>query len=147
MRSIKLLEDTIELTVPAKAQYLSSIRQLAFDAAQSASLGEDETQDFNLAVIEAATNAIRHSKCDRITVAFTTDADGVTARVIDKGCGFKFNARRRNFPSPEKQGGRGIPLMHNLVDSVKVESRADCGTEVVLVKKARRQDLRTASLR
>lgn len=147
MCSVNMLDDFAELTIPAKAQYLSSIRQLAVDSAQSAFLDDGDTQDFSLAVVEAATNSIRHSNSESLTITLKVDSDGITARVSDKGCGFKFHSRRCNFPSPEKQGGRGIPLMHNLVDLFKVESRAGFGTEVTLVKKMSSRDLKTASLR
>ncbi len=147
MHSIQALEGTIELKVPAESQYLASIRQLTSDAAHAASFSDDDTGDLILAVIEAATNAIRHSRSDYILISFLIGAGEITARILDTGCGFKFNARKCKFPSIEKPGGRGLPLMHNLVDCFEVESWAGRGTEVVLVKKASASYLKTASPR
>ncbi|MHB8840642.1 MAG: ATP-binding protein [Candidatus Aquicultor sp.] len=147
MHSIQALEGTVELTVPAESQYLASIRQLTSDAAHSASFDDDDTNDLILAVVEAATNAVRHSRSDRILISFLIGAGEITARILDTGCGFKFHGRKCKFPSIEKPGGRGIPLMHNLVDRFEVESRAGSGTEVILVKKASRSYLKTASPR
>jgi len=129
----------IRISVPAEANYLSGIRQLVLDTVSSTDLDREDRQDFSLAVIEAATNAIRHSKSKSLKVTFTIDATGITAKIADKGCGFKFSPRRCDFPSPEKQGGRGIPLMNNLVDFFKLESKPGRGTEVTLTKEFKRE--------
>jgi len=128
----------IRLTVPTDINYLASIRQVALDVSRSASLEKDEMLDFSLAVMEAATNAIRHSKSKSLTATFKVNRDNVVARVIDHGCGFKSHLNGNGFPSSEKQGGRGIPLMSNLVDRFKIKSHPGQGTEVTLVKKLER---------
>lgn len=129
----------IQMNVPAKASYLSSIRQLSLDVVSNTDLSREDRQDFSLAVVEAATNAIRHSRSKSLKITFAIDSTGITAKIIDKGCGFKFSPRRCDFPSPEQQGGRGIPLMSNLVDFFKVESEPGHGTEVTLVKEFRQE--------
>lgn len=133
MRSKNGIKDIIRLTVPAKANYLASIRQLALDVAHSASLNEDEVKDFSLAVMEASTNAVMHSKSDLVTTIFSVDSNCLIARIIDRGRGFKMHKPRSSFPPPSRQGGRGIPLMNNLVDLLKIKSQ-NGSTEVTLVK-------------
>ncbi|MCL6472913.1 MAG: ATP-binding protein [Firmicutes bacterium] len=133
MRSKNGIKDKIRLTVPAKANYLASIRQLALDVAHSTSLSEDEIKDFSLAVMEASTNAVMHSKSDLVTTIFSVDGDCLIARIIDRGRGFKMQKPRNSFPPSNRQGGRGIPLMNNLVDLLKIKSQ-NGSTEVTLVK-------------
>lgn len=130
----KATKNKIRLTIPAKANYLASIRQLALDVARSTRLGEDEILDFSLAVTEASSNAIRHSKSDLITTVFYVKDGCLTCKVVDKGCGFEPSVTKGAFPPSSKQGGRGIPLMNNLVDTIKIKSQYGYGTEVVLVK-------------
>lgn len=132
--------DLIQLTVPAKIEFLISIRQLIADVARSTLLNEEEMQDFNLAVMEAATNAIRHSGSQNLTIIFKIDSDSVTARILDQGRGYKFHAGRCQFPSLMEESGRGIPLMDSLVDTFKVQSKPGHGTEVTLIKKFGRVD-------
>ncbi len=132
--SRKATKTKIHLSIPAKTNYLASIRQLALDVARSTRLSEDEILDFSLAVIEASSNAIRHSKSDFVNTVFYVEDGCLTCKVIDKGCGFEPNITKGTFPPSSKQGGRGIPLMNNLVDAMKIKSQFGYGTEVVLVK-------------
>lgn len=135
----KLSQDVIALTIPADLNYLKVIRRLTLDVAYSARIPEEEADDLSLAIIEAVTNSIRHSKCASLTVSFNVDASAVTARIADNGCGFEFSRRKCRFPAVDKPGGRGLPLMNNLVDSFAIDTRPGCGCEVTLVKKLKRR--------
>lgn len=128
-------KNTIALTVPAHLNYLKIVRKLAVDVACSTKLSEAEVDDFILAVVEAVTNAMRHSKSEHLAVSLTVSRDALSATISDRGCGFKPDPKRSEFPSLEKRGGRGIPLMNCLVDSCMIKSRPGRGTQITLVKK------------
>ena len=130
-----------QLTVPSRLQYFVSVRQLILDFVQDSPLCREDAHDFTLAAVEAVTNSIRHSRSEDLTITLHKEQDSITIKVTDQGCGFKVHPGRYNFPSLEVQGGRGIPLMRNLTDSLEIKSRRGLGTEVVLMKQLKKSGI------
>jgi len=119
----------------ARPEYLSEIRQWVQALAASASLRPGQIEDLLTAVDEAASNAIRHGvprDGGRIQISYTAGAAGVGVMVKDHGRGFAV-PQAPTMPSPEATGGRGLPLMCALADSVDITSGPN-GTIVRLFK-------------
>ena len=101
---------------------------------------EETTEQVNLAVIEAGTNAIRHgNKNDPEKMAefrFQMEKDKLTVSITDHGTGF--DPEDVGDPlSPEnfmKPSGRGIFLMRAFMDEVEYSVDKSSGTEVRMVK-------------
>ncbi|HID56530.1 TPA: ATP-binding protein [Candidatus Poribacteria bacterium] len=98
---------------------------------------EEASEQVNLAVIEAGTNAIKHgNKNDpnkKVHFEFEISADKLTITVRDEGEGF--NPDEVCDPlNPEnllRPSGRGIFLMRTFMDEVKYN---ETGTEVTMIK-------------
>jgi serine/threonine-protein kinase RsbW len=99
---------------------------LSIVAEKIAALTESREEAFKikLALEEAITNAMRHGNLLRSSCFVTVEIEGDSEKVIldvhDEGKGFDF----KNVPNPtfsensSKPSGRGIFLMHKLMDSV-----------------------------
>ncbi|MBE0447395.1 MAG: ATP-binding protein [Actinobacteria bacterium] len=132
---------TAQLTVPSRLQYFASIRQLISDFVQDSPLRQEDARDFALAAAEAVTNSIKHSRSRDLTITLDKGEDSVTIKVTDQGRGFKVHQGKYDFPSPEVQGGRGIPLMRNLTDFLEIKSQRGRGTEVILMKRLKKSGI------
>lgn len=89
-----------------------------------------------LALSEACTNVISHSDADdEYEVKIEIDDAMCTVRVIDSAHGFDGGALSAEFPNGDATSGRGIALMHALMDSIAFESTPEAGTIVHLIKR------------
>ncbi len=130
----------IVLSIPSEDRYIYLLDLVVSYVAKEMEFDEETTEQVNLAVIEAGTNAIRHgNKNDPEKMAlfcFRLEEDKLTICVKDSGSGF--DPEEVGDPlSPEnfmKPCGRGIFLMHALMDKVEYDVDENSGTEVRLVK-------------
>jgi serine phosphatase RsbU (regulator of sigma subunit)/anti-sigma regulatory factor (Ser/Thr protein kinase) len=121
------LEDTIEMTLPARPHALGGMRNTLGRWLQAAGADEDEVFDITLSASEAATNAIEHAYGAReasFKVRCEHDGERVTVAVSDVG---------RWRTTRPLGGGRGMEIMRSLVDSVQVSS-GGAGTVVTMTK-------------
>ena len=121
------LDDPLEITLPARADVLAGMRRTLARWLRAAGADEDEQFDITLSVSEAAANAIEHAYGGNeatFTVICEHESDRITVTVRDLG-------RWRTTRPPG--GGRGLSIMRELVDDVKI-SRGDEGTVVKLIK-------------
>ncbi|HEX5852563.1 MAG TPA: SpoIIE family protein phosphatase [Solirubrobacteraceae bacterium] len=126
------LEDTLEMTLPARPNVLGGLRNTLGRWLQAAGANEDELFDVTLSVSEAATNAIEHAYGAReasFIVRCEHDGQEVTVTVRDLG--------RWRTARPQG-GGRGLEIMRALVDSVKIDSD-EGGTVVTMTKRLSQQ--------
>lgn len=124
---------------PSLPEVLVDIRRMVEQAATRTRLGKEPLEDLLTAVDEAAANAIRHgsssSGSQAILRVTCLDAPGfVEVRVRDFGTGFAV-PEAPVMPAPDALGGRGLPLMVSLADSMAIESTPS-GTTVTLIKRA-----------
>jgi anti-sigma regulatory factor (Ser/Thr protein kinase) len=105
-------------------------RQLPFDNRQVA--------DITLAVAEACVNGVRYGSTDAVkkhepvvTVTAQPGEDHLSIEVQDFGAGFEFE--RVTMPEASAESGRGIALIHALMDKVAITSTRR-GTRVRMVK-------------
>jgi serine phosphatase RsbU (regulator of sigma subunit)/anti-sigma regulatory factor (Ser/Thr protein kinase) len=126
------LESTLEMTLPARSSVLGGLRRTVDRWLQAAGATEDDQFDITLSVSEAAANAIQHAYGANeatFTVGCEQQDRQVTVTVRDAG-------RWRTSSPPG--GGRGLEIMHALVDSVEVSSD-DAGTVVTMTKRLSRE--------
>ena len=123
---------------PARAEVLSEVRRMVEQCAAQTGLSKMQTEDLLTAVDEAAANAIRHGspKNDptaQLRIVCQHTAQWLEVRVRDFGAGFAV-PEVPTMPAPDAMGGRGLPLMVALADSVAIAS-TPTGTTVTLVKR------------
>jgi serine/threonine-protein kinase RsbW len=125
--AMSLLLPRDELSVPVA-------RHLAAGAMEELGVAQACAADIQVALTEACTNVILHSgPGDVYEVAVDVDAESCVIRVIDRVVGFDAGEGRPEA-ADSAESGRGMGLMHALVDQVLFESRPEAGTIVHLEK-------------
>ncbi len=132
-------DDLFRFHFPSRADYAIEVRQAL--GHWMATLGYDRaaTEDFQTAVTEAVTNAVRHGspagdKGEFHVLGRRTSAGSLYVEVTDTGAGLPDPQSVAVMPEPEALGGRGLPLMQELADAVEFRAVPD-GLCVVLVKR------------
>lgn len=130
------LPEPVELEFFARAEHLSDVRKLVERLSGKTKLNRDQRTDFLTAADEAVTNAIRHGSPNGerslIRVSCRALSDSLIVEVRDQGAGFAAGPAPA-MPSPDSPGGRGLPMMCALADSVEIASSAK-GTTITLKK-------------
>lgn len=124
---------------PSRAEVLIEVRRMVEQAAAGTTLGREAIDDLLTAVDEAAANAIRHGSPKTGPNAFLritclNAPNSIEVRVRDFGTGFSV-PESPVMPEPDAMGGRGLPLMVALADSVAIESTPS-GSTVTLIKRS-----------
>ena len=133
---------SIELEIPARAEYIGLVRLVVSSLASSRrALADDRIDDLKLAVSEACTNAIEaHADLqldERVVLRWAEGDDRLEVEVEDRGQGFDPHALPQHPPvtDPDRlnfERGLGIPLIRTLVDEVNF-APSEAGTSVRLV--------------
>jgi len=126
----------LSFTIPARTCLVKHIRLRVAEMLESLSPDGTVVDAVNLAVGEAASNAVRHGCREdaqkKVRVQSATDGHTLVIEISDPGPGFDPN----QIPSPEmgelREGGMGIYFMRLTMDEVTYSF--DEGTKVRLVK-------------
>ncbi|GAA1258393.1 hypothetical protein GCM10009609_21770 [Pseudonocardia aurantiaca] len=123
----RLVPAPLRLVLPAEAPRLRELRAALLLWTSAAGLNEDDTYDLQLALGEAAANAVEHAyrggEPGVMAVELSRDPDGtVRARVRDEGSW---------RPPPDDRGyrGRGLELIRDVSSRMELD-RGPTGTEV-----------------
>jgi serine/threonine-protein kinase RsbW len=131
----ELMEITLSLTLPRDAESVPVGRHVVKAAMENVGVADDCVHDIEVAVSEACGNVLRHSgPGDEYELSFRLDKQVCTLRVVDTGHGFDCTTLAEGPGDHSAERGRGISLMHALVDKVRFESKPEAGTIVHLEK-------------
>jgi anti-sigma regulatory factor (Ser/Thr protein kinase) len=121
----------MELSIPASPSRLAALRRTA--RAYLRGVSDEVADDVVLALHEAATNAVLYgSRADQsIQVGVCVTDDWVEATVLDRGPQPPAGLPAATGPGELRAFGRGLWLLHWLVDEVRLE-RVRRGTRVTL---------------
>jgi serine/threonine-protein kinase RsbW len=125
------------LSVPGKAEYVSTVRLAISSLAAKAGLDIEAIEDIKVAVSEACSNILCHSDIgdDYIyRVECTLHDDKLEIVVEDNGVGFNTNEYQEPDPGCLQVGGLGIYIIKALMDEVHVESEDGAGTLIRMTK-------------
>ena len=127
---------TLSLQLPRDRLSVPITRHLIRAAMQEVGVVSDDADAVELAVTEACANVIDHSgPGDAYEVAVSISPSACHIRVVDVGRGFDHEALSfSGMADKHAEHGRGVALMHALVDQVRFESEPERGTVVHLVK-------------
>ena len=123
----------LDLSCPALASQIPAIRGAVAEVARDLGASDDVLVQINLAVSEAATNAVQHAYRDRPSaeagdvrvIVRTGYGDSLVVRVHDRGMGLA--------PRPDSAGlGLGLCLMTHDCARLEIRRPPGGGTEVVL---------------
>lgn len=132
----------IRLEIPARAEYLSLVRQVvAAAAAVDPRFRTERIDALRVAVSEAVTNAVEshagRATRERVVIVCDLDEERIEVEVLDAGGGFDPD-EIPVVPGPtdpdrlDFEHGLGIPLMRELADEAEIRATDD-GTAVRLV--------------
>ncbi len=123
----RLVPAPLRLVLPAEARVLRELRAAVLAWAAAAGIEEDDVYDLQLAVGEAAANAVEHAYRGRpagvMAVELARDADGgIDAHVRDEGSW-------RPIPDDKGYRGRGLELIRDVSSRMQLHHGPE-GTEV-----------------
>ena len=131
-------ETLFDFTFPSRADSAAEVRQTLAHWMPALGFSREMTEDFQTAVTEAVTNAVRHGSPsdggDFGVRAVRTPDNALRVEVQDRGEGLPPGALP-TMPDPEATGGRGLPLMRALTDALEFEHRDGEGHTVSLLKR------------
>jgi serine/threonine-protein kinase RsbW len=132
------IAQVIRLNVPSSLRWVHILHAVITEILSQMSLDEESSDQINLAVVEAGTNAIKHGNQEnpekRAYFEFIIQPDQFTVVIQDEGQGFN----REQVPDPMqpenlfKSSGRGIFLIESCMDDVTYEKS---GTLIKMVKR------------
>lgn len=130
MTGLTTVDDTEGVALPAEPASVPALRALARGWAQTAGMTPEQVSDVELAVTEAATNALLHAFVDRpagtIRLRLAKAEGQLVIRVSDDGRGLT--------PRIDSPGlGLGLPTIGRVADHVDIGPSREGGTEVKMV--------------
>ncbi|GKU76302.1 anti-sigma B factor RsbW [Paenibacillus sp. L3-i20] len=140
----------IQLTIPAKADYLDIVRSALYGVAVKCGFSFEDIEDMKVAITEACTNAILHAyegstNSGSVDISFMWNGEALMITVRDYGRSYEYNPGKQRSSTLHYKplnevtaGGLGIFMMQALMDDVEV--CIENGTEVVLTKRMSRSE-------
>ena len=125
--------DPIVLELPSNSGYILLARLVVSCVGRLADFEPEDVYDLKLAVTEAATNVIRHAAVEKFQVEYRVLFRAVEVVVVDRGGGFDVGSFKA---TPGEHGGFGLAVIQSLVDEVAVDSTAEGGTRLRMVRRA-----------
>ena len=124
------MTDTVQLTMPAKAEYLILARLALAGIAREIPMSESALADLKLAVTEVCGNAVRHAYGDAgagpVRVRFDVASDAIQVTVEDDGAGMALDVPERISIGEEPvEEGMGLAIIRAVVDDLTVDGRPD----------------------
>lgn len=104
------MKDSIKLTIPSKAEYISVVRLTASSIANNIGMSIDTLEDIKVSIAEACINAMIDK--DYIDISFNIYEDRLTV------CVDNTLEKRENLTEEEKVIELGIVIIKSLMDEV-----------------------------
>jgi serine/threonine-protein kinase RsbW len=126
-----------KIEIPSDIRYIKKVSKSILKPLQRMKIDKSLQFDIRLAVEEALVNAIEHGSNHKkdlpVVISYMVDKDKIEIEVEDQGKGFDLNntSDPRDRENLMKEGGRGIFLMHKLMDSVSYNEK---GNKVKMAK-------------
>nr|WP_320115586.1 ATP-binding protein [uncultured Desulfuromonas sp.] len=116
----------VDIKVPNQTKYLSLIGKIGEDVAYTLKKFNDNREELayhiNLVLTEAMANAIKHANQNDpnkdVHISISLSENNLCIKVYDQGQGFDISEIRQIEAAPEDEHGRGIFLIHALMDTV-----------------------------
>ena len=140
--------ESIDVTIPARAEYVSIARLAAAAVAARQAFTYDEIEDLKIAVSEACNALIAASKTPRrspLRLHFVPETDALVIRVEAPGTRLELNVRANGDLRPLDERLLGIFLMQSLVDEVDIRHTGDLASIVLRLAKRRREGFNAGS--
>jgi serine/threonine-protein kinase RsbW len=128
------MDVALTLGMPRERLSIPLVRHVVRAAMVEAGVARRCSDDIQVALSEACTNAVDHSGgAEEFRVRFEMRDRLATIEVEDGGGGYDPGAV--GPPDPMRERGRGLALMRQMVDMLVIGSGPGCGTVVVMRKR------------
>lgn len=130
---------TVRLTIPARAEYITLGRLALTGISRLASFPDEVLADLKLALTEATSNSVRHAYGEDgvgvVEIVYElTDAE-LAIEVTDEGEGFVPPAESGE-PDAMTEGGLGIAIIRAIADEVEIGAQENgTGSRLRFIKK------------
>jgi len=131
------VREVIDIELPSDVAYMDGVLSYLVDRAAKFGIIRPAASNIFVALDEALTNAIRHGNAEdrskKVRISAEISARGARFTIADEGPGFDVAA----VPDPRepanlfKPSGRGVMLIHHIMDEVRFNER---GNEITMVK-------------
>lgn len=128
--------DSIKLTLPTKPEYVSLARLTIASVANNMGFSIGDVEDLKVAVSEACTNALNHSKNPDTTydLTYVVENQKLVFTVTDRGVGFEPENVAMPDLNGKQLGGFGLFIIKSLMDRVEIISEQGLGTTITMIK-------------
>lgn len=133
----------VKLRIGSRREFLDSVHSLSEHLIEEVGFSADDTYWMVTAVREAVTNAVIHGNKEqpgtRVDVVFELAEECIRITVVDQGDGFDPDS----LPDPVSKehlmdaSGRGVFLMHQLMDDVTYDFPESGGCTLTMTKRRR----------
>lgn len=129
--------DSIKLSVPNKAEYVSVVRLTTSAIASRMGFDIEEIEDIKVAIAEACTNTLEHgldNEGKNFDIDFDMYVDKLAITVKDAGKGFNVENVKELKVEDLGEGGLGIFIINSLMDEVEIIGDGEKSTEIRMIK-------------
>jgi serine/threonine-protein kinase RsbW len=128
--------DNIKLTLPTKPEYVSLARLTIASVANNMGFSIGDVEDLKVAVSEACTNALTHSKNPDTSyeLSYIIENEKLVFTVTDRGVGFEPDEVAPPDLNGKQLGGFGLFIIKSLMDRVEIISERGSGTSITMIK-------------
>ena len=127
---------TVSLELPRDRVSIPVVRHVVRYVLAEVGVVDDIVHDVELALSEACANVLDHAGAgDSYEISISIQTDVCQLRVVDRGHGFDYVSVQERKIGTDDERGRGLVLMHALMDGVQLESEPERGTLVTLMKR------------
>ncbi|MEG2983956.1 MAG: ATP-binding protein [Peptostreptococcaceae bacterium] len=126
--------EIIKMELTANPDFVGIIRLTVSGIANKIGFSMDDIEDMKVAVSEACTNAIKHSRDNKFNITFNIIKNGLNIEVQDNGKGFVVSSIDTPDLENPKESGLGLFIIQTLMDDVDVESKDGEGTIIKMTK-------------
>jgi serine/threonine-protein kinase RsbW len=116
----------VQLTIPAKAEYITLCRLALTGISRLRPLGEETLADLKLALTEACSNSVRHAYTSgegHVEITYELHPDRLVVEVTDDGEGFDPSSAR-DADGDLTEGGLGIAIIRSIADELEIGAGA-----------------------
>jgi len=129
------MNDTVNLSLPSKPEYVSVARLTASFVANKMGFDIEAIEDIKLAVGEACNNAVLHSGSkDTYNLEFRQNNETLFIEIKDFGNGFNFNNYHEPKLEDPQESGLGLFIIKSLMDEVVIDTEEGLGTKIIMSK-------------
>ena len=133
-------KNLIKMTVPTDSSNISVVRMTASSIANTIGFNIEEIDDVKIAISEACTNVIKHSKVPYFDLLFNHGSNFIEIEIQDQGIGYDLSELREpQLEGDRDSSGLGIFIIKMLMDEVVIDSQKDKGTIIYMKKQVERE--------